>query len=297
MNHTGTTFASHYLSTQIRYDTQARFPNKTSNTKLIDRSYHLINGVDPDRPERLTAKQMAEIDQSTQVKALKQLRAAGATSRQYRDITSMISSLKKSLANKSLKKIQTDYDEETPVRHIERNMKGLLSAPLPTKIPISYAFEERERIAAILQGTSDPSKYPEVRYAFIDNVASLCPRYEEPHSRPARQPTVTPLPAASQNSDSPPMHCQPGQCLFCKCYTALPKAKQNAMHQNLSRHAGCCWIKHYKHAAVPCPHKDCSPLVLRNLREFKNHAQEIHRMYLAGHARPASERQASRAIW
>lgn len=202
--------------------------------------------------------------------------------------------------------LQVDYDVTASMQDMLAQLAindVVLSSVQSSSIPVEYAFEKR---AHIVQVFFDPSSFVNCdenldrRIFIVDDLISLCTRQER-RPRKSRQSwknnivtsfsndsTDMNIKSECSNFDVPigcqfSLQCRSFQCLHCIDDVTLPSLERQHVFgskHSLQRH----FDRHHEfQPGQNCSflNDECAQLALESLMHFKNHAAEVHEIYMS----------------
>jgi len=203
--------------------------------------------------------------------------------------------------------LQADYDSTAPMQDMLAQIAVndvVLSLVQPPPAPVKYTFEERARIAQAFFDPSSSAKCDgnlDQQISIVDDLVSLCTRQERRPRKPRQSWEDNTATSSSDDdtsdvdiklkcsdSDAPlgcqfPLQCRPFQCLYGLSDVALSLRERqhifgsdHSLQRHFNRH------HHFQPGQnCPFPNDECGQLALESLMHFKNHAADVHGIYMS----------------
>lgn len=289
MNHKSrTVFESNYISKQIRYDVQGAFMKTPSKETLFKAASRLSSQIDPRRPTELSEEQIEQVKCSPAIRGLIVERDQEGDSARREQLRRRIGTEIKQAKKRLLTQVQEQYDEEAPVRDIERQRAGLPEIPIPVSTVV-HEHSEQARIAELVQVAQDSEGSAE----FTNLLAALCKRRTKSRGLPTRRAPVGQRELSSEYAK--PMQCG-CRCLFCFFDSSLTKEQREKSYPhpgNIKRHVLTQHVKGYEEGELECPDPACGSVVLRTRQLLQRHMDLAHGVRLREKQR---ERQKLKAM-
>ncbi|KAJ9656079.1 hypothetical protein H2201_008651 [Coniosporium apollinis] len=187
MQHADTrTFLKHYLSRHITADTQAIVRGLKPQHALMRAACRMSRSIDPRRPQDLTMEQSLSVNEHPRIRSLiqqrdrlkRRLKGKATQNPVYKELGREITNERQRQRHALLKDVQERWENEQPVRDIERQLSGLkFTEDVRTTLESSTdkTPEQKRLIEAVmtLPGTSLEDEVRR-RNAAIDAVTDYC---------------------------------------------------------------------------------------------------------------------------
>ena len=324
-------FQHNYLSRMIRYDIQAAYRGTDPKTELIRAAGRTSRLMDPRRPKKLTHEQKEKIKREPAIQKLRE-RYDGLF-RKIRDEFKFVYLAKGKFIHDQYQKARLDtygtiwarertvlmetqarYDALVPLQDVQEQINGNTQS-IETKLTheIHYSFPERFRLANVFVGSrsQEELKYAD-QAAFVDDLVSLCRRYEtrlsvrkrkrsfseetleavkvehmepetEKASRSESEEPIAKGTRTSQDTAYTSTGCKPFQRLICIGRTEL--SKDDLIHNygskdSLRRHFHRFHPNFEPNSTCLYPHPECAKVIFELSTDFLNHAARKHGIFM-----------------
>jgi hypothetical protein len=131
------TFLKHYLQRRVTVDSRAVYLQQAPQESIMRAACTMSRWIDVNRPWGLTTQQSLSVNKDPQIEAMMQSRTKlrqrlersgkgkAVDHPQYQDLSRQISNEKQRLRYALIKEVQQRYDQEQPVKEVERQLAGI----------------------------------------------------------------------------------------------------------------------------------------------------------------------------
>jgi hypothetical protein len=303
------TFINHYLSRRVTVDTQAIVRGLDPQYAVMRAACRMSRWIDPGRPQELTGEQPSSVNQHPRLRRLIATRdklkhhfnGRATAEPAYQKLGREIAGERQRQRSALLRNIQRKWDQEQPVRIVERQLAGeKFSEDVKATLELSddRPLEQKRLIETImtLPGTTLEEEVCR-RSAAINAVAAYC-KFEEGGARgaPRKRPSTGVARPIKTEGATQPVAADPDEqalneamlsvfqekrptiCFICLGRRGLPVHKRVysfASPGDLS--------KHFKRKHLTGELKEGQPIkcnvcqmTLMDKMHLQNHAQKIH---------------------